>query len=58
MGNEWILLDEFIEEVCCQNVSHPPETCLLWYEFVEEVCCQNVSHPAGNMLAMVCLVLG
>ena len=23
LGNEWILLDEFIEEVCCQNVSHP-----------------------------------
>ena len=22
------------------------------------VCCQNVSHAAGNMLFMVCLVLG
>ena len=32
--------------------------CILLDEDVEVVCCQNVSHPAGNMPAMVCLVLG
>ena len=32
--------------------------CILLDEDVEVVCCQNVNHPAGNMPAMVCLVLG
>ena len=27
-------------------------------EDVEVVCCPDVSHPAGNMPAMVCLVVG
>ena len=31
--------------------------CILLDEDVEVVWCQNVNHPAGNMPAMVCLVL-
>ena len=32
--------------------------CFVSDEDVELMCCQNGSHPAGDMPAMVCLVLG
>ena len=33
LGNECIVLDEDLEVVCCQNVSHPVEACLLYGMF-------------------------